>query len=68
MLKCNENYMERYIGLDSGSFYYNTINLTMEEVNRIASQKIFIQSSAVVAADSIVKFIFNTNSLDQMSI
>ena len=51
--------MERYIGLDSGSFYYNTINLTMDEVNRIASQKIFIQSSAVVAPDSTVKFMLN---------
>lgn len=52
ILKCNESYMDRYIGLDSGSFYYNTISLTMEEVNRIASQKIFIQSSAVISPDS----------------
>ena len=58
--------MERYIGLDSGSFYYNTINLTMEEVNRIASQKIFIQSSAVISPDSSVNFVFHTNSLGQM--
>jgi UDP-3-O-[3-hydroxymyristoyl] glucosamine N-acyltransferase len=46
--------MDRYLDQESGAFYYENLNLSSEEVNRIASTKTFVQKSAMVSPDALV--------------
>lgn len=54
LLRCNSIYMDRYLDQESGAFYYENLNLSSEEVNRIANTKTFVQKSAIVSPDALL--------------